>query len=61
MNRNILIALTFLSGIFAFGQVCPDPVAEDVQYFCSGASITLTDLDVMAAGTLTWYDDETGT
>src|SRR5690554_541903 len=59
MKKITLILSLILSLPFALSaQQCPDPVADGVQYFCTGSSQTLNDLTVTAAGTLTWYDDD---
>ncbi|MBT0609138.1 Ig-like domain-containing protein, partial [Aequorivita echinoideorum] len=57
---TLLIFLTFFPFIF-YGQQCPDPIANDVQYFCTGSVQTLNNLTVTASGTLTWYSDPAGT
>src|SRR5690554_7579088 len=59
MKKITLILSLILFLPFALSaQQCPDPVADGVQYFCTGSSPTLNDLAVTAAGTLTWYDDD---
>src|SRR5690554_4752185 len=59
MKKITLILSLILFLPFALSaQQCPDPVADGVQYFCTGSSQTLNDLTVTPAGTLTWYDDD---
>lgn len=60
---TFLLFFIFLP-VVLFSQQCPEPIADEVQYFCTGNTKTLNDLTVTtpAPGTvLTWYADAAGT
>lgn len=59
MNKILTFLITAFTLSLGYAQ-CLEPVAEQKQYFCTGASITLDDLEVdPVSGNLSWYDDET--
>lgn len=57
MNKIYTLLIVVFSVTLGLAQ-CLDPVAETEQYFCTGSSITLDDLEVdPVSGTLTWFED----
>src|SRR5690554_1554236 len=59
MNKIFTFLTVFLTVSLGYAQACLDPIADPEQYFCTGTSITLDDLDVdPVSGTLAWFEDE---
>src|SRR5690606_31216901 len=65
MKKITLILFFALTPFLFFGQQCDDPVADEVQYFCTSPNpipvLNNLDVTVLPTATLNWYADAGGT
>src|SRR5690606_11868399 len=65
MKKITLILFFALTTFLFFGQQCDDPVADEVQYFCTSPNpipvLNNLDVTVLPTATRNWYADAGGT